>query len=135
MTNKKETKIEQELITINGTEYVSKDSIKNESAPAMSTDGLQFVICRCRDAGVHAGYLLRRIEGTREATLVHSRRLWRWHGRTLDGLATEGTDNAQVCKYGPPVSAEKVLCDVAEIINCTEAARDSVFSVADWKND
>jgi hypothetical protein len=128
-------KLDTENLTLNGIEYVRKDSIKNESAPAINTDGLQFVICRCRDAGVHAGYLLRRIEGTREATLIQSRRLWRWHGRTLDGLATEGTDNAQLCKYGPVVDSEKVLCDVAEIINCTEAAMRSVYAVADWKND
>lgn len=57
----------QETITVNGVEYIRADL-----AAAVTTDGLQYVIVRSRDSGVHAGYLDKR--NGDEVHLVESRR-------------------------------------------------------------
>lgn len=95
----------------------------------MKTDLLgQYVIVRCRDAGVHAGILLGH-EG-REATLVESRRLWYWKaaepGKYLSGVATYGLDASS--KLGEPITVH--LTETCEIISCTPAAADSIRSMA-----
>lgn len=76
---------EPETITINDVRYVREDSVTQ--IPEPSDD--DFVIVRCRNAGVHAGTLVSRENGV--VTLHNSRRLWRWWSKfTLSGLATEG---------------------------------------------
>jgi len=122
---------ELKAIEINGVEYVRKSDAQPEMA---KTDGLIYVIVRCRNAGVHAGYLA--VKTSEDLTLVKSRRLWRWHGRTISGLAVEGTDDPSQCKFGDPLP-ELILNanDWCEIIPCTEKARESLEGVAKWQND
>jgi hypothetical protein len=110
-----------ERITINGIEY-----------QRASTEGFRYCIVRCRDAGVHAGYVAER--NGREVKLLKSRRLWRWHGRTLSGLAIEGTTDIGACKYAPEVPEIEVL-DACEIIPCTEAGQKSIEQVPEWTNN
>lgn len=113
---------------INGVEYVRADSVHNFD----KVDGLQFVIVRTVAAGVHAGYLVERTERT--VRLRDSRRLWRWHGRTLSGLSLEGTDDASKCKFGD-VLPEIEIADWCEIIPCSREARESLYNVPRWEND
>lgn len=115
-------------ITVDGVEYVpaaEAQSARRGDAP--------YVIVRCEAAGVHAGYLARRDDAHRIAELVDARRLWRWHGRTLSGLALEGTDDPALCKFGDPVSI--TLAGWCEIIQTTPQAQASLEAVARWVND
>lgn len=109
--------------------------VKATLTPAIDTDGLVYCIIRCRDAGVHAGFLKERKEGTREVTLVKSRRLWRWWGKTLSGLATEGTFKPEDCKFADEIP-KIILLDACEIIPCSEKAMKSIREdVGPWKNE
>jgi hypothetical protein len=115
-------------ITINGEVYVKK-SLKD---PAKSTDGFPYCIVRCHDAGVHAGFVERR-DG-REVELVHTRRLWRWYGKTLSGLATEGSHEPDSCKFSDEIPRITVL-DACEVIPCSEQAMKSIREdVGPWQN-
>ena len=84
-----------------------------------------YVIVRCRDAGVHAGYLVD-YEG-RNVTLKNSRRLWYWvcaeNQHSLSGVAAVGiTDKSKI----PAVVSTLVLSDACEIISTTDKCRESI---------
>ena len=69
---------------IDDVKYIREDAVNEVPQP----EG-DYVIVRCRNAGVHAGYLKMRGEGI--VRLENSRRLWRWWSKfTLSGLATCG---------------------------------------------
>ena len=85
------------------------------------------VIVRTYSAGVHFGYLKSR--NGKEVELERSRRIWRWSGAwTLSEIATNGLDISK-SKIAAPISV--ILTEAIEIIDCTEAARDSLES-AKW---
>lgn len=94
----------------------------------------QYCIIRCRNAGVHAGVLIEHDRANNVVRLRDSRRLWRWFGRTLSGLALEGTPDKSKCKFGPEIS-DIYLLDPCEIIPCTEDAESSLRGVEDWVNE
>lgn len=87
----------------------------------------KYVIVRCRDAGVHAG-ILESASG-RECVLNESRRLWYWKPANgaafLSGVATEGLHKDS--KIGAPIRVH--LTENCEIIECTEAARESIAAL------
>ena len=123
-------KADVDVITINGKEYIAKDSIKqNESAEEL--DGMKYVIVRTYSAGVFAGYLKER-DG-KFVTLKKVRRLWYWDGAaSLSQLAMEGVSKPQNCKF--PCEVDTIdLTEVIEIIDCTEKARLSIKGVKEWK--
>ena len=117
-------------ISINGVEYVRKDSVKEKTmAPVM--DGMKYCIVRTYSAGVFAGYL--KEHNGKEATVLNARRIWYWTGAaTLSQLAMEGTSSPQTCKF-PQAVPVVILTEVIEIIPCTEKARISFLEVKDWK--
>ena len=85
----------------------------------------EYVIVRCRDAGVHAGYLVD-YEG-RNVTLKNSRRLWYWvcaeKQHSLSGVAAVGiTDKSKI----PAVVSTLVLSDACEIISTTDKCQKSI---------
>lgn len=97
----------------------------------------QYVIARCHDAGVHAGYLVS--WDARAVVLRDSRRLWRWWSKfTLSGLATDGPlpskANEQVYSCVIPTIYLRTS-DVCEIIPCTDRARRLIEAVPEHKND
>jgi hypothetical protein len=114
-----------ESLIINGVKYVPETVMAEHN-------GLPYCIIRCLGAGVHAGYLKSKTET--EVVLLDSRRLWRWWGKTLSGLATEGTFAPEKCKFADTVP-EITLSGWCEIIPCTETARKSLEGVAKWTND
>jgi len=116
-------------ITVNGVEYVRKSTAQSAMA---ETDGLKYCIIRCSGAGVHAGYLKEKSET--EVVLLNGRRLWKWYGKTLSGLALEGTFAPEQCKFADTLP-EIILSGWCEIIPCTEVARKSLEGVSPWKND
>lgn len=117
-------------ITINGVEYVPKDS--QSSAPAKELNGKKYVIVRTQSAGVFAGYLESR--NGQEVVLLKARRLWYWDGAaSLSQLAAEGVSKPQNCKF--PCEVDQVeLLQAVEILNCTEKAQLSIAKVAVWKS-
>ena len=90
--------------------------------PALVSDPLigQYVIVRCRDAGVHAGVLESR--NGRECVLTNSRRLWYWKpasGKWLSAVANHGLHVDS--KISEPV--ERIaLTEDCELIQCSATA-------------
>ena len=84
----------------------------------------QYVIVRCRDAGVHFGKL--KSHNGRESVLEESRRLWYWkcasESAFLSGVATYGLDNTS--KLGESITVH--LTENCEIILCTDVAINSI---------
>lgn len=115
-------------ITINGTEYVEKSSVKDL---AESIDGMPYVIVRTHSAGVFAGYLKSR-DG-KEVVMVNARRLWLWSGAaSLSQLSVDGVSDPDGCKFPCEVSSVTLL-EAIEILPCTENARQSIKEVKVWK--
>lgn len=114
-------------ITVNGTVYVPKDSVR---AMAPVLDGMEYCMVRTYSAGVFAGYIESR-DG-KEAVLRNARRIWYWDGAaSLSELATRGTSKPENCKF--PVAVDKViLTEVIEIIPITREAKESIDGVAVW---
>lgn len=87
----------------------------------------QYVIVRCRDAGVHAGILL--ANHGRECVLKDSRRLWYYKPadgqKFLSGLAVNGANSES--KFSVQV-AFILLTEDCEIIKCTTRAEESIKS-------
>lgn len=85
----------------------------------------KYVVVRCRDAGVHAGILMRRDD--RVCELSASRRLWYWKPANkaafLSGVATEGLDH-KASKVGAAVDI--LLTENCEIIACSDQAAQSI---------
>ena len=102
--------------------------VGGQESPAPHPAVGKYVIVRCRDAGVHAGFLVR-AEG-RSCTLSDSRRLWRWtpanNAKFLSGVATEGLDAAN-SKVGASVTVH--LTEDCEILECTPRAEASLREV------
>lgn len=98
---------------------------------AKEKNGMEYVICRTKSAGVFAGYLETR-EG-QEVILRDARRIWYWSGAaSLSQLAMEGTKNPSDCKF--PCSVNRVqLLETIEILNCTKKAQKSITEVLVWK--
>ncbi len=92
---------------------------------------MHYVIVRCENAGVFAGYLESR-EG-REVTLLKARRIWYWDGAaSLSQLAMEGTKKPENCKF--PCAVDKVLLlDAIEILDTTEQSKKSIEEVTVWE--
>ena len=116
------------VIKIDGAEYVRKDSVAEVSD--------DFVIVRCRNAGVHAGTLLSRDEFVIE--LANSRRLWRWWSKfSLSGLAMDGPfegkegDQKYACVLP---RLQLTTSDVCEVIPCTALAHERIMSIPDVEN-
>jgi len=78
----------------------------------------EFCIVRCRDAGVHMGYV-REIAG-RAVRLHEARRLWRWNERfTLNEVAVDGA--GEESRISVPVD-DILLLEACEVIKCTTKA-------------
>lgn len=90
----------------------------------------KYVIVRCHDAGVHAGFL--KDYNGRECLLDKGRRLWVWkpanNALTLSAVATEGLDESS--KVGAPVTIH--LTENCEIMECTDRAAKSIQEVKNY---
>lgn len=122
-----------ETMNIDNVKYVREDTSK-ENKTAISSEGLTYVIARCKDAGVHAGYLLEVNKNSRYAILINARRLWRWNSRdnTLSGLANNGFYSSQECKVGETISRIQ-LSEWCELLDCTERSRRAIEDCPTWE--
>lgn len=90
-----------------------------------------YVIVRCRDAGVHAGFL--ESYSGRECVLTESRRLWYWkpadNKSFLSGVAVAGLHSDS--KIGAVL--ERIhLTENCEIILCSDTAASSIQTAPDY---
>lgn len=93
----------------------------------------QKYILRSPDAGVFYGEMPSKISDNRIVTLINARQIWYWEGAaTLMQLSKYGTNKPDKCKFTVTVD-EITICNVSEIIPCTEIAMASIDSVAEWK--
>ena len=124
-----------QTLTIDDVLYIRADSVPE--APDVLEDGSDYVIVRCRNAGVHAGYLDYRRDGVLQ--LKNSRRLYRWWSKfTLSGLATAGVLEGKEddCLFACVLPLLQLTeSDVCEVIPCTEAARLSVQAIKEHTNE
>jgi len=94
-----------------------------------------YVIVRCRDAGVHAGTLVDYQD--RNVTLKDSRRLWYWvcaeKKHSLSGVAQVGI--VQSKSKIPVVVSTLILSDACEILETTEAAKKSIIEAPCYEVD
>lgn len=97
----------------------------------MAKSAMKYVIVRTYTAGVFAGELEKR-EG-QEVVMRNARRLWYWDGAaSLSQLAMEGTSKPKTCKF--PIAVDRVeLMQAIEILDVTDAARQSIETVPVWK--
>ena len=91
----------------------------------------KYVIVRCRDAGVHTGFL--ESSNGRECVLTQSRRLWYWKCADkksfLSGVAVAGLHENS--KVGAPV--ERIhLTENCEIIQCSDDAAKNIIKAEDY---
>ena len=88
-----------------------------------------YCVIRCRDAGVHAGEYVS--HQNREVVLKNSRRIWQFVGaQTLSEVAVYGAKPASKIA---PVLPLVVLCDVCEIIPCSEVGEAFIRGAAEYK--
>lgn len=92
---------------------------------------MKYVIVRTYSAGVFAGELESR--NGKEVVLKNARRLWYWSGAaSLSQLAMEGTKNPKECKFPCEVNSVELL-EAIEILDVTDAAKDSIKGIPVWK--
>jgi hypothetical protein len=95
----------------------------------------EYVIARCRDAGVHAGYLVK--TDSSHTVLRDARRIWYWSGAaSLSEIAVYGLNPArsQASKIAAPVKSVRLRdSDICELTVCTEEGRKSVEGSPTWR--
>lgn len=96
---------------------------------------VQKFILRSPEAGVFYGEMANEIDATRIVKLTNARQIWYWEGAaTLMQLAKYGTSKPGACKFTVTVD-EITICNVSEIIPCTEEAMKSIDKVVEWKEE
>ena len=95
---------------------------------------MKYVIVRTYAMGVFFGNLL--TESTETVKILKdARRIWFWAGAaSLSQLAVDGTSKPSECKFPTPVSRVELTSPQGfEILDVTDKARESIFSVPVWK--
>lgn len=92
----------------------------------------QKYIVRSPEAGVFYGEIENEIDASRIVTLKNARQFWYWEGAaTILQLAKSGTTKPNKCKFTVTVN-EITICNVSEIIPCTQEAMESLDNVVEW---
>jgi hypothetical protein len=94
-----------------------------------------YVLVRCKDAGVHCGYLERQ---TRDhIILTDARRIWRWFGAScLSEIAVHGLNpsKSKDSRIGDSVTRIQLRqSDVCEVIEMHKAGRECIQGFASWR--
>ena len=93
----------------------------------------QKYIIRTNRAGVFFGNIAEFDANTRIATLDNARRLWYWDGAcSLSELAELGTAAPNNCKFSITVK-NIIVCEVIEMIPCSDNAAKQIEGVREWK--
>lgn len=113
------------------TKTKTKTETETESPYAAGT----YVIARCRDAGVHAGYIV--ITDEHHTVLRDVRRIWRWSGAaSLSEIAVYGL-NPLKSEWSKIGCVEKFLrlrdSDICELTVCSDEGRASIEGMPEWR--
>jgi len=126
--------MKQELI-IKLIEMLANNDIESGCAPESEKQLIgEWVIVRCRDAGVHFGKL--KDYNGREVILEDSRRMWYWfaaQGHTLSGCAIHGIkqDKSKIAGKVKLI----ILPEANEILSCEESAVKSIGGANEYTPD
>lgn len=108
---------------------------KKKSAKKSPKEPQEYVIARCRDAGVHAGYLVS--TSATHTVLRDARRIWYWTGAaSLSEIAVYGLNpqKSQGSKIAAPVKSVRLRdSDICELTVCTDEGRASVTGAPVWR--
>ena len=94
-----------------------------------------YVIVRCRDAGVHAGYL--KSQNSQEVILTNARRIWYWTGAAsiseiaVYGLNPAKSSGSKICAVIPETKLRR--SDVCEINVCCPEGQASIEGAPVWR--
>ena len=95
----------------------------------------EYVIARCKDAGVHAGYLVSTNE--HHTVLRDVRRIWHWTGAaSLSEIAVYGLNPAKsaASKIGAVEISKRLRdSDICELTVCHDAGRTSIEGMPVWR--
>jgi len=106
--------------------------LQNKKDESIKIENGRYVIVRTYSAGVFAGNLHSRVNGS--VILHNARRLWEWSGAaSLSQLAMEGVKNPDGCKFPCEITTGIELTQPIEIINCTLEAEKSIKTVKIWE--
>lgn len=95
-------------------------------------DPLTKYIVRTNRAGVFFGNIAEYNFDTRTIHMVDVRRLWYWDGAcSLSELATLGMTAPRNCKFTVSVPA-MIICEVIEIIPCSDTAAKQIEGIEAW---
>lgn len=118
-------KIDANVMTLNGVEYVRKDAV-TQSKPVGP-----YTIVRTQSAGVFAGEIESR--NGMEVVMQNAIRLWSWAGAcSLSQLAMEGVKKTRECRFAVPVTSI-TLTQAIELIPCTIEAEANIKAVPSWR--
>ena len=101
------------------------DGVQYQRVVSPGERGEPYVIVRCRDAGVHAGYLVS--QDGRTVQLRNSRRCWKF---TVGGIGScsELSQRGLIgeSRIAQTVTGVATLMDACEVLPTTSVARDSI---------
>lgn len=132
---------EVKVISINGVEYVRKDSLNagtvtDSGLVVREVDGEEqvYVIVRADRAGVHAGWIslhdYRTLEGG-AITIYNARMIWDWKGaHTLQEIAANGLGGDLNSKITP--ARDIRVLDACSLIPCSVQGKEAIDNVEDW---
>lgn len=119
-------KIKVDELTIDGTVYVPKDSITQQTP---MKEGLTLCILRTYSAGVWYGYVDYEKANFLNAEVFEAVRVWSWKGAfTLSELSLIGTTDPNGCRFAVTVPRIK-LNRVIEYLPVTEQAQKTYENV------
>lgn len=96
---------------------------------------LEYVIVRCTQAGVHAGYLVKQTK--EHLTLIDSRRIWYWSGAaSISEIAVHGLNPAKSSASKIAAKVPRIQLrqsDVCEVVLCCAEGKASVEGCHVWR--
>jgi len=128
----RENKMKNNEITLNGIQYVPKDSIQNQKTYPTKKTGKTFCIIRTYSAGVFAGWYNTKTKG-KEGIVYDAIRIWYWDGaNSLSDVASQKSVKPENCKFCQPVK-EVILKEIIEVIPTTIEAQTFIINLKKWK--
>lgn len=96
-------------------------------------DGLEYVIIRGVDIGIHVGYIDRERSDIHKTILKNCRWIRYWDGgNTIHEIAMKGPANPDKCQF-TVVAPEIEFRGVCSIIPCTDIAKQRIEDVPIWE--
>ncbi len=108
---------------------------KTAKKSVKKTPAHEYVLVRCRDAGVHAGYLV--TQTAEHLVLMDARRIWHWTGAASQselavfGVSVEKTPQCKIACVVPRVQLRQ--SDVCEVTLCAAEGKAWLTGAPVWR--